>query len=222
MKTNPSQRHFGLPLAIVASAHAILFLGFSAHRPPVTITTGPISPPVEHTPIEIYQPPVEVDKDTPSDASAPRGGGERGPSSEDRPEVEVDNKRVSIPVEHTNSTPTMGPISVIPTDIGPGGERHGPFTTLSELDFTPHALSRVSPIYPNSMKSAGVTGTVTVMFTVDESGRVADASVVSSTHWEFEQPALRAIFHWRFEPGKRHGQPTSFRMTIPLNFVLEN
>jgi protein TonB len=223
MKTHPSQRKFGLPVAIVASAHAILFLGFRSPHPRVFVdppakpATKVIELPIEDDPV------IDVDN---SDATEknPARRGDPGPQIPDEPPtVPTDPTLVSIPTEpRAASIPSFGPINYIPT--GPIGDPKGSskLSSVGDLDFVPHALSRISPIYPASMKAAGVSGTVTVMFTVDTSGRVAEVSVVSASRPEFEEPAMRAVSHWRFEPGKRHGRPTAFRMTIPLNFVLEN
>lgn len=223
MKTHPSQRKFGLPVAIVASAHAILFLGFrSPHRPMVTHSTDGESKTAWVLPIEDS---VIVDADdSGSKEPNPTPRGEPGPQAPDEPPpLTSDPTIISIPIEpRATSISSFGPINFIPT--GPIGDPSGNprLSSVRDLDFAPHALSRMSPIYPTSMKAAGVSGTVTVMFTVDTSGRVAEVSIVSSSRPEFEEPAMRAVSHWRFEPGKRHGRPTAFRMTIPLNFVLEN
>jgi len=220
MKTHPSQRKFGLPVAIVASAHAILFLGFRAPHPLPTGTGKTNVTPPEKRVVEIVQPPVVETNSEENPNAKSTSGGDPLPTTEDRPSVSNDPTSIVIPVETRVFTPVAGPINIIPVTPGdPTGTPHIP--NVGGLDFVPHALSRMSPVYPASMKSIGVTGSVTVMFTVDESGRVAEASVVSATRSEFEDAALRAIFHWRFEPGKRHGRPTAFRMSIPLNFVLE-
>ena len=42
------------------------------------------------------------------------------------------------------------------------------------------------------------------------------------TDREFVEPALRAVRHWRFEPGRRDGKAVPFRMTIPIEFSLED
>jgi protein TonB len=44
--------------------------------------------------------------------------------------------------------------------------------------------------------------------------------VRSSSH-AFEEPTLRAIAKWRFEPGRRGGQIVRFRMQVPVVFKLD-
>ena len=50
-------------------------------------------------------------------------------------------------------------------------------------------------------------------------GRVANPVAQAATHPAFEQPALQAVRRWRFEPGKRNGQPVSFKMRVPITFM---
>jgi len=42
--------------------------------------------------------------------------------------------------------------------------------------------------------------------------------VQNSTDPIFEGPALAAIKQWKFEPGKRKGEPVRFRMRVPITF----
>jgi TonB family protein len=92
----------------------------------------------------------------------------------------------------------------------------------SPPDRAPRAVKRVDAIYPFSLSRAGASGSVTVSFTVNTQGRVADVSVVSSTRKEFEAPAITAISKWEFEPGIRNGKPVAARMQVSLTFTLED
>jgi protein TonB len=59
-----------------------------------------------------------------------------------------------------------------------------------------------------------------VEFEVDVKGRVVSALVKHSSDRAFEEPTLRAVLKWRFEPGLLQGSPVPFRMVIPVNFKL--
>ncbi len=74
------------------------------------------------------------------------------------------------------------------------------------------------PEYPTSMKNDGRDGTVLVEFDVDVKGRVVSARVRESTDRAFEEPTIRAVLKWRFEPGQSKGHAVPFRMVIPVNF----
>ncbi len=92
---------------------------------------------------------------------------------------------------------------------------------VSELDRVPTAVSRPPPVYPYSMRRNRISGSVTLLFVIDETGRVRDARVEDSTHREFERPALDAVRQWRFEPGVRDGEPVPTLVRTPVEFRLD-
>ncbi|MBZ0258769.1 energy transducer TonB, partial [bacterium] len=49
-------------------------------------------------------------------------------------------------------------------------------------------------------------------------GQVENPIVQKSTDPIFENPALSAVKKWKFEPGKRNGEPVRFRMRVPITF----
>ncbi len=102
---------------------------------------------------------------------------------------------------------------------GPGGgdEFAGAFS-MSEIDQRPRALVQVAAAYPSDMRSRKVEGVVTVIFVVDDTGRVVNPRVEKSTHPEFEKPALEAVRQWKFEPAVKGGKRVSCRMRVPFRF----
>ena len=88
------------------------------------------------------------------------------------------------------------------------------------LDKTPRTVFQMAPDYPSDAKRNNLTGTVTVMFTVDENGNVHNARVAGSTDSVFNEAALRAVSRWRFEPGRLHGKRVAFKMSVPIAFTL--
>ncbi len=59
-----------------------------------------------------------------------------------------------------------------------------------------------SPTYPTESRRKGQTGTVTVEFTVDSSGRVIAAIAKSPSPWPLlNEEAVRTVRRWRFPPG---------------------
>ena len=105
-----------------------------------------------------------------------------------------------------------------PIGPGPGGLP----VSLEMLDRTPEAVRQPQPIYPSAARQTGENGEVVVTFVVDESGRVLNPHVVSSSDPIFEEPTLRAIGQWRFAPGTVHGVPVRFRMSVPVAFRLDS
>lgn len=98
------------------------------------------------------------------------------------------------------------------------GRGLGKVFDLSQLDQIPVARVQQQPIYPYEMRRAGITGQVVIEFIVDTRGDVVDPYVVSSTNRAFEAPALQAVSHWKFSPGRRGGKAVNTRMSVPIVF----
>jgi len=88
--------------------------------------------------------------------------------------------------------------------------------SMSEIDQKPRVIFQAAPAYPSRMRS--VEGVVTVIFIVDENGRVANPRVEKSTNPEFEKPALDAIRQWKFEAAVKGGQRVACKMRVPIRF----
>lgn len=89
--------------------------------------------------------------------------------------------------------------------------------SLSDLDQRPRAIYQPSPILSEKVRKRA-PGTVYILFIVDERGRVVQPKVQKSTDPVFDRPALNAVKQWKFEPGKRKGEPVRFRMRVPITF----
>lgn len=99
-----------------------------------------------------------------------------------------------------------------------GGEEVDAIFSLSDLDQKPRVVYQPAPIYPPELARKSMQGTVYVLFIVDKTGRTRELKVQKSTHPAFNEPALRAVKQWKFEPGKRKGQAVQFRMRVPITF----
>ena len=77
---------------------------------------------------------------------------------------------------------------------------------IADLDQRPRPISQVKPRYPLELKKAKITGSVVLLFVLNEEGRVEDLRIESSSRPEFEKPALDAVRKWRFKPGTRYGK----------------
>jgi protein TonB len=56
---------------------------------------------------------------------------------------------------------------------------------------------------------------------IDESGNVAERSVIKSSRIEFERPALDAVRRWKFKPAKKSGTAVKARLVLPIQFSFE-
>jgi protein TonB len=89
---------------------------------------------------------------------------------------------------------------------------------VSDLEKRPEAVSQVAPAYPAELRKARIEGVVTLVFVLNETGRVEDPRVENASRPEFEKPALEAIRKWRFRPGEKDGQPVRSYVRIPMRF----
>ncbi len=92
---------------------------------------------------------------------------------------------------------------------------------LEDLDELPRPIRRIGPIYPAELRREGISGSATVLFIVDENGAVRNARIETSTHQEFEKPALDALRRWTFSPGVKGGRKVKTRMRQPFSFSVK-
>lgn len=88
------------------------------------------------------------------------------------------------------------------------------------LDKPPRVRRYTQARYPEIARQAGVEGFVVVQATVDRSGRVADAVVVSSDSALLDEAALEAVRQWLFHPAERSGVAVRAVVRAPLEFRL--
>lgn len=75
------------------------------------------------------------------------------------------------------------------------------------------------PAYPPASRRLGETGTVTMLLTVAENGRVIDAALdTSSGHDLLDQAALKEAKTWRLAPGTINGNPATMRQKFRVVF----
>jgi periplasmic protein TonB len=219
------ERHFILPLGVAAAFHAGLFFGFPKHAAPTsvaeltrTIITPFFLPSRDKEVVE----PENVSSESPAKASFEPPN---PISPEPLPTITGDwtmphREVIATLADSTRVSPTMlGDVTgVIDGTVINAGD----IISSGLLDRAPEARAQSAPIYPHEARHDGRSGTVNVEFTVDESGRVIDPRVVSSTDRIFEDATLRAVAKWRFAPGKRDMQVVRFRMAVPVVFNLDD
>ena len=91
---------------------------------------------------------------------------------------------------------------------------------LEDLDEEPTPRSRPGPRYPDTLRKAGITGKAVVRFICDEKGNVRNPRIESSTHSDFNRPALDAIKRWKFIPGIKDGGKVPVHMRQSFAFSL--
>jgi len=216
---------FIIPGIIAGALHGGVFLIPNPPAPP---------PPRAEKPVEVVSlgeiPKVPVIPDT--DPNAARGDRDNNvgppvplldpiPVMHIEPGVFADQWMPSLPhPDFDSSAMKVGPGDFVNRD---GIEQSEGFRGLFrevDLDKQPRTVFQAAPDYPSAAKNTGLSGTVTVVFRVDENGGVHDARVVDSSDRVFNDAALRAVSRWRFEPGSVHGRRVAFMMSVPIAFNL--
>ena len=87
----------------------------------------------------------------------------------------------------------------------------------------PRNLSTPQPVYPESLRSQGITGVVVVRFVVTAGGSVPDATAEQSSGYpEMDQAAIAAIYNTPFSPAQNEeGEPVSAYTRIQVRFNLK-
>jgi len=89
-----------------------------------------------------------------------------------------------------------------------------------DLDVYPQPLKRIEHVYPQTERAADTAGSVTLLLLVDESGRVADVSVVDASPRDvFEESALRALATTTYSPAQKNGRAVRSRILVQVDYV---
>lgn len=204
----PSQRWLGV--AVVLVAHGLAVWALMAHRllptpdEAVTLMVNFIAPPAPQqvAPKPAPKPPEPKPLPKPPVRQLVAEGPPRTP---DEPVVP--------PAPPTPTPAVEAPAPAMPLPVGPvalGGE-------LSVV-----CPERRAPAYPPLSRRLGETGKVVLRVTLDESGKVAQASIDRSSGFaRLDEAALSAVRGWRCTPAQRNGRPVQATAVQPFNFVLE-
>ena len=214
--------HYALPIAFAAAFHGAVLFGFSktprAEVPKKIATSNPvilIQPPPEDVPVILEAGEVETAKRLPNQLPPI--------SQPERPSVDFDSPIVFHPppvVVEGKDLPKIPPMPVT-SGTGDGTAPWGKeILSTVDLDNSPRTRFQPAPVYPYDAKREGLRGEVLVEFLVDETGSVVNPRVIRSTHRVFEEPSLRAVAKWKFEPGRRNARTVAFRMAVPVVFNL--
>lgn len=81
----------------------------------------------------------------------------------------------------------------------------------------------LSPEYPQSAREHGIAGWVDVQFTVQTDGALTEVTVVAAQPaGVFEQSALDAVRHWRYQPLLKDGAPVAQRARVRVRFAVQS
>jgi protein TonB len=205
----------GIVFSLAAHGGAAWYGEIAAHRP-----HAPKPKPKEMTVELIEMPKIEPDEPDPVDPDAQQQGPVdfTPPQQLDVPSIATDTSFVQKLEPPPPDTMAAKGSIVIPQNSGSWRAGIGQIFDISKLDQIPVVVVQGRPQYPFEMRRAGISGMVTVDFIVDTEGNVRNAFALSSTHNEFEAPAVQAVSKWHFRPGKKAGRVVNTHMQVPIAF----
>lgn len=105
---------------------------------------------------------------------------------------------------------------------GHGGPGVGPgIFHLGESGVSaPKAIYAPEPEFSEEARKAKYQGVVGMNVVVGPDGRIHDPHVVHSLGMGLDEEALKTVKLWKFEPGKKNGQPVSVAVYIEVDFHL--
>jgi len=216
---------FILPVSFALAAHVFLLFGLPG-RTPVDVAPATAEPPLptDNTRrLLLDDDPVKVAGEPGDPDPVPDRSGKLAPRLDDIPLTNPGPLEFVIPplprIDPGNSGTRIDANWVAQREE-PDGSRVDVINSI-DLDHVPRARVQPSPAYPGDMRAHGVEGSVVVEFLVDEAGNAYNPMVVSATRREFEEPALRAVARWKFEPGFKNGHRVRYRMSVPLMFKMD-
>jgi TonB family protein len=119
----------------------------------------------------------------------------------------------------------MEEVEVVPngtTKLLPSGATGKPSRIRVGGDIeAPHLITKVQPVYPESARSAGVSGTVILHAIIGKDGKPLSLRVMSSQiNPDLARSAVEAVSQWRYTPTLLNGEPIEVDTTVMVNFNL--
>jgi protein TonB len=90
-----------------------------------------------------------------------------------------------------------------------------------ELSSLPLYKLKVTPEYPESLRSTEMEGEVLLAVTIDDQGKVVALEVKRSDNILFTKAAQAALRKCEFTPGMQNGAPVATTIDIPIKFILD-
>ena len=109
----------------------------------------------------------------------------------------------------------------IPADLRVAFHFFSPMAPIPTKIMPPRVLKQVPPQYPRGLAKNDITGDVLVGFNVDTKGNVVNAIALRSTGPDFNEPAIKAVLQWKFEPATVDGRPVSSQLRVPVRFMID-
>ena len=139
------------------------------------------------------------------------------PQEIDLPKIPVDIE----PSDDADSDETIAETIFNPREhiVKPPGVPEQPRWFIA-FETPPKLYQRVAPRYPEIARKAEVEGTVIVLATIDDDGRVIDAWIGKSDAEVLDEAAIQAAYEFEFEPALQRDVPVKATIRLTFEFRL--
>jgi TonB family protein len=119
-------------------------------------------------------------------------------------------EHVMVVPENSTKPVALGTTSGRPSRLSIGGS-----VEASKL------INKVQPVYPESARSSGISGTVVLHAVIGMDGKPLSLRVMNSqVDPDLARSAVEAVSQWRYTPTLLNGEPIEVDTTITVNFSL--
>lgn len=84
----------------------------------------------------------------------------------------------------------------------------------------PKVVRQVKPAYTAEARRAGIQGVVGLECVVEKNGLPGEIRVTKALDPGLDEESVKALRHWRFEPGRKDGNPVRVRIDLEMTFTL--
>ncbi len=96
------------------------------------------------------------------------------------------------------------------------------FSQVIKVQANPDYFQNPPPEYPELAKQMRQEGLVLLAVDVDREGTPIKVEIKQSSGYRLlDQAAVRAVSHWKFQPGRMGDIPVESTVTVPIRFRLE-
>ncbi|MET0218314.1 MAG: TonB family protein [Burkholderiales bacterium] len=222
-------RRLAFALMVSVVIHSILLYGLrvrpgGAQGPPITVLSARLVAEDQELPAAAGDPAADSTVPLGIEGGSPTLPFLHRPSNS--PERSASKKAVRMPlaptVSNVASATGVRRAAALP-EVAVPLPRDPTWYPAKQLDELPLALVPIQPKYTESGDGSSRKGRVVVLLLIDESGTVAEASVVEAApEGYFERSALAAAREARFQPGSKGGRIVKSRVLLELRFGLPN
>jgi TonB family protein len=151
----------------------------------------------------------------------------RGEQVDLAPVVNTIREWLDLPVDRPpGSSPSSAPPRVVQPDRAsdPALSQGRVYDPGQPGITAPVLVQRVPARYPPEAQARRLQGTVVVRCVVEPDGTVSAANVTRSIdpNYGLDVEAINAVRQWRFEPGKRNGEPVRVAALVTVTFSLRD